>query len=245
MKHASLLAAAAVVIATNAIVLVGIARNRSTVTEEIELTQRELTVRRSGEDNSGVSLWLTWIDPAVYGEGPYWFGQAKLAEVGFDVRTPVTDPGAEIKYRDVLTRDAFVVFENGGAAWDAWRKAEEERQARYSSNLPGRAQPYTGTRLTAVDAGRDPAALRRRYPDQSKFLIVRAVVHLYYQKRWDRATAREMPPAFLRGSIQAVEPNEIHVPLAHAFSLSGATSYSVTLRYGSRYEPWITSIQRK
>jgi hypothetical protein len=245
MKHASLLTAAAVVIATNAIVLMGVARNRSTVTEEIELTQRELAVRRSGEDNSGVSLALTWIDPAPYGEGSGWFGQAKLADVGFDVRTPVTDPVAEVKYRDVLPHDAFVVFEYGGAAWAAWRKAEEEKQARYSSNFPGRAQPYTGTRLTAVDAGRDPVALRGRYPDQSKFLIVRAVVRLYYQKRWDRTSALEMPPAYLRGNIQTIAPNEIHVPLAHALSLSGGTSYSVTLRYGSRYEPWIAAIQRK
>jgi hypothetical protein len=241
MKHTSLVAAAAVVIATNAFVLFGVARNRSAVTEEIELTDRELMLQKSSEENSGVSLRQQSVNPYLGGD-EVWFDQAKLAEAGFDVRVPVTDPAAEVKYRHVLPREVFAVFALGGARWEAWVRAQEEKMAQFR----GVQQPSprdTSSRLIAMDVGRDPSALRRRYPDQARFLIVRAVVRLNYWKDFNPMTASGRPPT-LRGYIQEVIPNEIHVPLPFASQLAGATHYSVTLRYGSRYEPWVAAIRR-
>src|SRR5579864_375075 len=254
MKLLSLICAGALVIVTDAFVLVGVSGNRSAAIEDIELTERELQLEQAGEDNTGVSLRLDHSGRTYFGrvqmeEKPDWFDQAKLAEVGFDVRVPPADPAAEIHYRDVLPRDAFVVLEYGGPAWEAWVKQAEESAQRTSPG-PLRWDPRDRTHLVAVDAGRDPAALRRKYPDPAKHLIVRAVVRLGFQKTWDPATQQMISPKFLRGEVQTITPNEIHVPMPMATTLAGLPTdrhqprYAVTLRYGTRYEPWVVKIRR-
>jgi hypothetical protein len=238
MKHATLWAAAAVVIASNGAALIGVALNRSAVSQQIELTERELSVDKLSDDNSGVSLHLRWVN-AVADDGTGWFGADKLAELGFDVHTRVTDPSAETKYRAVLPRDAFAVLELGGATWEAWVSRQEEREQH--ANIASRgSSPRAGTRLIAVDAGRDPAALRRRYPDQARYLIVQATIRVAPHWNWNPQTKRQTLDS-LRGYIQPVIPDEIHLPLPYAAAISGAKSnkYVVTLCYGSRYEPWI------
>jgi hypothetical protein len=244
MKHAALWAAAAVVIASTAVALIGVALNRSAVTQQIELTERELTVDKLGEDGSGVSLHLRWVDSAP-NDGPGWLGADKLAELGFDVRTPVTDPSAGTRYRDVLPRDAFATLELGGATWEAWVKKQEEMSQRFSNDSRGASWARLGTRLVAVDAGLDPAALRHRYPDQARYLIVHATIRLMRQSRWDPEKKRFTSPDFLRGYIQQVTPDEIHLPLPFASAISGAKNnkYVVALRYGNRYEPWISGFR--
>jgi hypothetical protein len=260
MKLLSLISAGALVLIADAFVLVGVSINRSGTTEEIELTERELSLQVAGEDNTGVSLRLNQIGVSHYlwlqlPDKPDWFDQAKLAEIGFDVRLPLTDPAAEIRYRDVLPRDAFAVLEYGGPRWEEWVKQAEESSRRIAGPAgpsPARPawDPRNQTHLVAVDAGREPAALRHKYPDPAKHLIVRAVVRLFYQKTWDPATHQLVPPKLLRGEIQAITPDEIHVPLPQAAALSGLRSdrrtarYAVTLRYGTRYEPWVVKIRR-
>ena len=244
MKRATLWVAGAVVIASNAVALIGVALNRSAVTQEIDLTERELPVDRLAEGNSGVSLHLRWVE-SVPNDGPGWLGVDKLAELGFDVRTPVTDPSAGIKYRAVLPRDAFVVLELGGAAWETWVKKREEMSQRVSNDSREPSWARSGTRLMAVDVGPDPAALRHRYPDQTRYLIVHATIRLVRQSRWDPEKKRFTPPDLLRGYVQQVNPDQIHLPLPYASAISGAKNnkYVVTLRYGNRYEPWISAFR--
>jgi hypothetical protein len=99
-----------------------------------------------------------------------------------------------------------------------------------------------GTRLFAVDVGRDPAALRQRYPDRARHVIMRSMV---------RAVDALGAPRVVRGAIVLLLPPQIYVPLPFADTLSGlgtkaaaAPRYVVTLRFGRNYEPWVTSIRR-
>jgi hypothetical protein len=262
MRYAALAAAAGLVIAADAFVLIGVTRNRSAVVDQIELTERELQLRLGGDENSGVSVRIGFMDlgnddPLSFtgvsnAQEAGWFNAAKLADVGFDVRAPLTDPSAEIKYRRTLPRDAFVVLEYGGAAWEAWITRREAEIAKLSTEakLPHPYDPRLSTRLFSIDAGGDPVTLRRRYPDQAKYLIVKAVVRLVHQRRWDPKTSREIKPGYLRGYIQEIIPSEIHVPAPDAAGLKslkpravGAPRYTVTLRYGSRYEPWVSAMR--
>jgi len=92
--------------------------------------------------------------------------------------------------------------------------------------------------------------LRRRHPDAAKHLIVRAVVCLMYQTTWDPNTRQMVPPKFLRGQVQTIVPDEIHVSNPQAAALSSlpadrrAPRYAVTLRYRTHFEPWVVNIRR-
>lgn len=125
--------------------------------------------------------------------------------------------------------------------------------------------PKTGSRLLAVDVGSDPIQLRQRYPERNQFVIVRAQVRLYLAREGKTQTS-ERRPVHLRGEVTQLLTNDIHVPfelqavldtLSRSEGHRGrATSspfvrpreakeprYEVTLRYGKRYEPWITAIR--
>jgi hypothetical protein len=97
--------------------------------------------------------------------------------------------------------------------------------------------------LVAVDAGRDPAALRRRYPGRGRHIIMRAMVNLFGGPK----------PRQVRGVILPDPIPQIHVPLPLNRTLAGLSPsppgplqprYAVTLRFGRNYEPWITSCRR-
>ena len=259
MSRPGLLLVAAVVLVANAFVLVRVAQNRSATVQEMELTERELSLQFAGPENSGIGLVLNWIDPTAPWYWPWgsgqpttqagWLNEAKLRELGFDVSTPVNTPEADVKYSHVLPRDAFVVLQYEGPEWEAWIKKREQEAEQCPSNLPG-SDPRRMSHLIAIDVGRDPTALRHRYPEKQRFLIVRGVVRLFYQKVWHEQQHRLSDKGFLRGQIE-VTNREIHVPLPHASPLSSlpgngssAPRYVVTLRYGTRFEPWVAAVRR-
>ena len=179
-----------------------------------------------------------------------WFNQAKLADVGFDVRTPPDDPAAKNKYRNVLPREAFVVLEYGGQAWEAWIKKQEEALARRNPDFRKSYDPRaSATSLTVIDVGRDAETLRRKYPDQARYFVVRGVVRMVHEHRWDPNTRRATQPGFLRGYVREITPDQIHISLPETSIFSrlrtagGAPRYSVTMRYGRRDEPWVSAIR--
>ena len=125
--------------------------------------------------------------------------------------------------------------------------------------------PKTGSRLLAVDVGSDPIQLRQRYPERKQFVIVRAQVRLYLARE-GKTQSGERWPVHLRGEVTRLLVDDTHVPfelqavldtLAGSERHHGRTSsdpfvrpgeakeprYEVTLRYGKRYEPWITAIR--
>jgi Domain of unknown function (DUF4824) len=121
------------------------------------------------------------------------------------------------------------------------------------------------SRLLAVDVGADPVELRQRYPDRRQFVIVRALTRLQLAREGKTSSGKHRP-SHLRGDISHLLIDDIHVPFEQRAILDALLRseaerrarpqrpyvkaddlkeprYEVTLRFGKRYEPWITSIR--
>lgn len=123
----------------------------------------------------------------------------------------------------------------------------------------------TSSRLVAVDVGNDPVQLRQRYPERHQFVIVRAETRLHLVRE-GKTSSGEHRPSHLHGVITHLLIDEIHVPFEQRAILDTLLRpeperhstprgpfvkpeemkeprYEVTLRFGTRYEPWIMSIR--
>ncbi|HYN42530.1 MAG TPA: DUF4824 family protein [Thermoanaerobaculia bacterium] len=259
MKRTPLLAiAAAVAVAVPLLVFIASARNRGGEPEaEVELTERELRLVPLGEGRRWAALRLDWNGDLQWTQKDSgWFDGAKLAALGFDVRLPASDSRASGFYGWQPAREVFLALEVDGPAAAAADLA-------YPNDRASRS------RLHPVDAALDARALRARFPDRHRVLVVRAVVAAECFSRWDRETRKASPP-FLRGRIQRLLVEEIQVPrerrtlldaLARGEALprgAGATSpvasaggrpsgnvprYSIVLRTGRRLEPWVAKVR--
>jgi hypothetical protein len=83
-----------------------------------------------------------------------------------------------------------------------------------------------GSRLEAVDASLQPETLTARYPGQRRYLISRGTVATH-----KRQSSRP-------GSV-VVLPRMVNVPLPPNPPLQ---RYTVKLRYGPHWEPWVTEL---
>jgi hypothetical protein len=213
-----------------------VALNRRGGREPIVLSSREVLLSLRNDDDSAARISLIWHRGPF--EGDTWFGREKLRELGFDVSVDPQSPDAERHYRLALPRRAFVAFELDGPAWQAWL-AEQERQDA-SAALRDEFR-RTWSRLVPVDAARDADALMARYSDARTHLIAAAVVQLSRI-----APPRETP--FLSGIVANIDPVRIRVPrdLASRFppqESRAALGYSVSLRYGRRWEPFVVDVR--
>lgn len=263
MRTRTLLLTGGLVIATNAVALTGVFLNRTGEPDAtIELTERELPVDWSRQEESGLSLrletttgwWGPWDDSDEL-RASSWFDKPKLEQLGFDCSLPPGEPSAELRYGKARRHEAFIVLEYEGDAWrtrlEAMERAVEKQDVsdRFLLQQVELARQRK-SRLVPIDVGMDPGALRAKYPDRSRNLIVRAVVGLRYRP------ASETLPAAISGEILEVLNDEIYVPPAQRRVLEAILGgpqqpapapdapprYAVTLRFGSRYEPWLTSV---
>jgi hypothetical protein len=241
MNRGALLAAG-LVIAVNAFVLGGVAYNRSQVTEQIELSEYELPLSYATEENSGVGLRMDRIPNSVaQGENDDGFSEDYLKQRGIHV--PAAPAGADT-FLETPNPRAFVVLEVGGEPLERWLARQEAIQKSVNPNGSVASLGYR-TRLIAVDVGADPDALRRRYPDQNSFLIVRTALRLSWY------VPRPGTKSEWRGYIAELLPDVIHVPLPFADTLRPLLRtydikqprYRVTVSYGRRYEPWVESVR--
>ena len=256
-----LLAGLALIAVTNGMILGGVAWNRSAEEARIELTERELALPWNAfrdDDDSGLALRWSWRRPRAD-----WLDRDKLRELGFDVSVPPGDPQAEGFYAHALPREAFMVLEMDGEAWrrDLADREEELRKCMRGQcpeeypNTPEEMRTQLdqdrrmGSRLLAVDAGTDPEELRRRYPDRSRHLVLRASVsiHLAGQER-----------KLLEGRLSGPQVGGVHVPRSlrpvldeivrntpqEAREAPKAPRYRVTVAAGRRYEPWAVEVER-
>jgi len=271
MKHPLLLAAIALLVVSNGWVLAHVAMNRSGQTDsETELTARELSYYGTRSDDSSVVLLLRWQNTAPeYAPQvePGWFDGKKLEELGFDVSEPANSPGAERYYRNLRSRKVFVALEFDGPAWEQWLK-DHEPQIREGTQYAPRIsvedrmeiERQTASRLVAIDVARDPAGLRRKYPDRTRVMILEGLVRAVREPDRPASAVAPARAAYVRGAISRIAIESINVPEPLSSRLRGQSSYvpwtsdgnqvkiqpppfAATLRAGSKYEPWIVDVK--
>jgi hypothetical protein len=262
------------IIAANIMVIYRVSTNRTGPYETmIELTERELALPyRMHEENSGISLRLRWgmlgqpeDDEYRYDfhyQSPAWMDPEKLASLGFDTRKASSETNIN---KEIVPRRAFIALEYDGAAYqEALRRSEkkfESAQQNYQANPDSKTlhQDFknaetllqqgrtTASRLFAVDAGLNAEMLRKKYPDQSRFIIAPGIVKM----DWNYENKKAVPS----GYVSDLLVENIHVPLEFRRPIDDILSknlhhetnsprYKVQLAYGARFEPWIRSLTR-
>ena len=261
MMRRGWIVAIVLVAVVNGIVLLGVARNRAGEPDAIVvLTERELPLGYTPDENTGILLRLEWTRDW---EGPDWLDTDKLAELGFDCSAPVDAAATELHYDKQLNRRVFAVLEFEGDVWERWLEtrrreiadtaeevergeASEQEVERLRQSLASELE--TRSRLDVIDAGTNPEALRKRYSDRSRFIIAPAVVDLYVSSY----SADDTVPPTLQGRITEITVPRIHVSREHRAVFEpflGATGpyqgprYRVNVAFGSRYEPWIVEAE--
>ena len=230
-------------------------------------------------ESNGMELYLNWRVPAQvdetaagygmsiygYGAGAKWLDKAKLAELGFDVSMPATGAKADRYYEKAQARDLFVVLELDGPARTAMLEQVKNMpvpscEPRQNSDKCKQSlemhdnriwqEENTLSRLFAVDAGLNDTALRARYPDRSKYAIVRGQVRLVL-------ISRIKGKPVLTGYILGVNLNNINVPKKFIGELKDmrplnyylkpgqqTAHYEINLAFGRNHEPWIISVKK-
>jgi hypothetical protein len=289
VKKLGLVIAATTVLAANAAALVLSGVNRTGAADaELVLTERELRLPPAGADTENTALFLSleWNWQAFRDASPPdWFDRAKLESLGIDCSYPLLAPSAKEHYGRMLQREVFLVLEYDGGGWRRWLESAEKEHLKKQEALehltePGvretkieesrqrfEAEREGHSRLFVVDAGLVAAELRQRYPDRSRFAIVRGTV----RPAVEESGAKNGEP-FLRGHVTEIAIAGIHVAknqrklldellagdrqkqrLAPASSTDRQPQpwnrepkkprYAVTVRYGSRLEPWVVAVR--
>ena len=264
------------ILIANAVALLGVASNRSGKPEAvIELTERELRLPyNTNDENSGLALRLDWrIVPEYKDEvylfsshwgSPTWFNTRKLTELGFII-DETSCPDETSKRKIPVPKEAFLVLEYEGPAYqEALQKAEMflkkaelalkgnekdkdllDRFEKAKNHLE--AEHISESRLFAIDAGLDAGQLRQRYPDPSRFIIIRGIVELDCRSEKNNKE--------VTGRIADIRIDKINVPLSYRKFFDSIQAqdkyekgkpksprYKVEVAYGKHFEPWIQKI---
>lgn len=195
-----------------------------------------------------------------------WLDKSKMQALGFDTSAPFADvdPLGRARYEKQLPREVLLVLELDGSAYRralelaAEYAARDEAKAAASpgdKELGPRAknardalewEKNRSSRLFAVDAGLDAAALRAKYPDASRYALVRGQVRLDTGGRKSGS---------VRGFIKGLSVDSVNVPFALREVLGGAqpgdvdqpnpTRFEATVAFGKRLEPWIVAAAKR
>jgi hypothetical protein len=228
--------------------MVQIARDRAGEPDaELHLEAREFFVISAfPTEDSVVTLKLLWTNPTIQyfpKQGPAdWFDRAKLEETGFDVAMPPESSQATEFYSREQSREVFVALELGGPFREKWlasRKAQLETQPNQNKQQLEEGienERQTGTRLIAIDVSRDPAELRRKYPNRQQVIILRGLARL------QRENAESDRPPRLRGYLMNLVNDSLY--LNREFRPLANRPFLVTVAEGTRYEPWIVDLKK-
>lgn len=225
------------IMATNAVALIGVAYNRSGEPESVvTVSERELRLPygySSSSENSGLSLKLVWRvkdRSSKYGcyqwGSPEWLDKEKLAELGFDVSEPERTYKKRRYYREMLPKEVLLVFEYDGdtyrsvlasvmhhvqeeeALWARNPDSNEFKRRFESARDQLKRERHTESRLFVIDAGLDKEFLRKRYPDTSRYIIAPGKIRL-------SVGTEKHGEVVLSGYIKSVSVRRVNVPLAY------------------------------
>lgn len=259
------LAAFVLLIITNIVVLWGVYINRtSETTSHITLTQRELKLPYSMQkENNSISLKLTYrtINKLNNSHQDNWLNIVKLKELGFDTNKYLNS----IQSIGTQTKEVFIVLENDGESYEKSLKSTEEslaeKEALYNANKDNKSkqrgyenaknnltrEQISQSRLFAIDAGLDYKKLRQKYANKTNYIIVKGLVKPF----------KEHKQKILYGYIQQLNIQTMHLPYKfkrvlkgvkpinnYKYTQNNSPKYKVEVKYGSRYEPWITNVKK-
>ncbi len=228
------------------------------------------------KENSGLTLRLSWrvSDPSVgdyywagfgYSGGtPEWLDVEHMAALGFDTAALSEDNAGRRRFDRQLPREVLLVLELAGPAWQQALERVQQNAARHEAarlanadskefaEKAKRAQEQlkreetSNSRLFVIDAGLDRATLRAKYPDRSRYLILKGMLRPRLVTH-DRKTQ-------VTGYVSSLAVTQINVPhalrpmlepaLRKQRSTAGDPSahFEVTIAVGQRLEPWIESV---
>jgi hypothetical protein len=276
----TLAAGAALIVLANAVALTGVYFNRSGEPEaRLTLSQRELGTPWGWpvpRDNSGLALQLNWrvndgnaVEYSYGGYGyhggtPEWLDEPRMKALGFDTAAVAESSEGRRRFERQLPREALLVLELGGPAWQQALERARANAARHEAarlaNADGREfaekarraqeqlknEETRNSRLFAIDIGRDRAALRARYPDRGRYLILKATLRPRLETH-DKKTR-------VTGYVSELAVQRINVPHALRPTLEpqlrkpprtpGASDavFEATVAVGQRLEPWIEAV---
>ena len=265
----TLIAGTALIVVSNAAAMLGVWYNRSGEPESaLRLTQRELAPpywRGVDQESGGLELKLQWRalsqrdnETGIGGEAA-WLDRAKLEALGFDMSQPQNTAAGRRHYERLLSKEVFLALELDGPAYQqALQRAQKlvdeqaaKRAPASGMNAPAerlKREQTIASRLFAVDASLDSAALRNKYPDRSRYAIVRGHVRVIYYS--GSATSS----ALLSGILNQVINDRVSVPpefrttfdsLPRTYNYNWqegpASRFEVMLAFGKRFEPWIVA----
>ena len=212
----SRLVIAALVLLTGIGALLGSAAwNRGGEPQFIELSERELELPwtwENGRDDDDAELRLVfrWQRRSEPQDARVWLSEVTLRALGFGIGVPAGAPEAEQVYGRSLPRIAWVAFEYDGPAW----ALIDQRRALTS---PDRhvVDPSAASHLVPIDAGLDPAVLRRRHASGAT-VVMPAIVHMRYAM-----DAAQGPSVW--GWVPELVSNDVSVPYHFRERLRGLT----------------------
>jgi len=186
--------------------------------------------------------------------------------LGFKMKDPPRREGNKGDEKKPISKEVFIVLENNGEPYrEAVKRAEKalEKKEALLELKPNdtkllknykeakkwlRRERIENSRLFAIDAGLNPVRLRGKYGDRSRFIIVRGLVRPGYHYIEKKKT--------MTGVIRRLSIGNIHVPLKQRKVFDTVLAqrkpkrnefqpprYEVVLAYGSRFEPWIESVE--
>jgi len=202
-----------------------------------------------------------------YGMGgePGWLDKAKMEALGFDTTVVAYSDRSRARYEKQLPREVLLVLEFDGPAYrrslELARQSLERAETKLASRpgdreLVGRVktaregleqETRRSSRLFAVDAGLELEALRAKYPDRSRYAVVRGLV---------RPAGVDERTWKVGGYVSGLSIESINVPfdlrevLGRIAEISDVEKrdkvpYEATVAFGKRLEPWIVEAVKK